>query len=57
MGTFSVSATSKGTNQVAPGLGIEFANTTGFSVLLNGRAELNGKMKNYFADMRLDYVF
>lgn len=56
-GTFSVSATSKGTNQIAPGLGIEFSNTKGFSVLLNSRAELIGTMKNYSADLRMDYVF
>ena len=57
VGTFSVSATSKGTNQVAPGLGVEFSNTHGFSILLNSRAELVGPMKNYSADFRMDYVF
>lgn len=57
IGTFSVSATSKGTNQVAPGLGVEFSNTHGFSILLNSRAELIGSMKNYSADFRMDYVF
>jgi outer membrane autotransporter protein len=56
-GTFSVSASSKGTNQWAPGVGIEFANMRGFSLLMNTRAELNGKMKNYSADMRMDYSF
>ena len=45
-GTFSVNATSKSTNQVSPGIGIEFANKNGFSVLVNSRAELNGKVKN-----------
>jgi len=57
VGTFSASATSKGTNQWAPGLGIEFANMHGFSLLLNSRAEINGKMKNYSADMRMEYAF
>ena len=57
VGTFSASATSKGTNQWAPGLGIEFANIHGFSLLLNSRAEINGKMKNYSADMRMEYAF
>ena len=57
VGTFSASATSKGTNQWAPGLGIEFANMHGFSLLLNSRAEINGKMKNYPADMRMEYAF
>ncbi len=57
VGTFSASATSKGTNQWAPGIGIEFANMHGFSLLLNSRAELNGKMKNYSADMRMEYAF
>ena len=56
-GTFSVKATSKSTNQVSPVLGIEFANKNGFSLLVNSRAELNGKVKNYFVDMRLVYVF
>lgn len=57
VGTFSASATNKGINQWAPGLGIEFANTSGFSLLLNGRAEINNKIKNYFADMRIEYAF
>lgn len=57
VGTFSASSTSKGTNQWAPGVGIEFANTHGFSLLLNSRAEINGKMKNYSADMRMEYAF
>lgn len=57
VGTFSASATSKGTNQWAPGVGIEFANMHGFSLLLNSRAELNRKMKNYSADMRMEYAF
>ncbi len=57
IGTFSASATSKGTNQWAPGVGIEFANTSGFALLLNSRAEINGKMKNYSADMRMEYAF
>jgi len=56
-GTFSVSASSKGTNQWAPGFGVEFANMHGFLLLINTRAELNGKMKNYSADMRIDYTF
>ena len=56
-GSFSVSATSKGSNQVSPGLGFEIATRKGFSLLLNGRGELNGKMKNYFADFRLNYAF
>ena len=56
-GTFSASASSKGTNQWAPGVGVEFANMRGFSLLMNTRAELNGKMKNYSADMRVDYTF
>lgn len=57
LGTFSVSATNKGPNQVAPGLGIEFSNAHGCSVLLNSRTELSGPMKNYSADLRIDYVF
>lgn len=57
VGTFSASATTKGTNQWSPGLGIEFANTHGFSLLLNSRAEINGKLKNYSADMRMEYAF
>ncbi|MCP5505007.1 MAG: autotransporter domain-containing protein [Chlamydiales bacterium] len=57
IGTFSASATSKGTNQWAPGAGIEFSNTHGFSLLLNSRAEINGKMKNYSADMRMECAF
>lgn len=57
VGTFSASATSKGTNQWAPGAGIEFANTHGFSLLLNSRAEINGKMKNYSADMHMELAF
>ena len=56
-GTFSVSASSKGSNQWAPGVGVEFANVHGFSLLVNTRAELSGKMKNYSADMRMDYTF
>jgi outer membrane autotransporter protein len=56
-GTFSVSASSKGSNQWAPGVGVEFANVHGFSILMNTRAELSGKMKNYSADMRMDYTF
>ncbi|WP_420420962.1 autotransporter outer membrane beta-barrel domain-containing protein [Simkania sp.] len=56
-GTFSVSATSKGVNQWAPQAGIEFANKYGFSILLNSRAELNGKLKNYSADMQMNYDF
>jgi len=57
VGTFSVSASSKGSNQWAPGVGVEFANVHGFSLLMNTRAELSGKMKNYSADMRMDYTF
>ena len=57
VGTFSASSTSKGTNQWAPGVGIEFANMHGFSLLLNSRSEINGKMKNYSADMRMEYAF
>lgn len=57
VGTFSASATSKGVNQWSPGVGLEFANLHGFTLLLNSRAELNGKMKNYSADMRLEYAF
>jgi outer membrane autotransporter protein len=57
VGTFSASATSKGTNQWAPGVGVEFANQHGLSLLLNSRAEINGKMKNYSADMRMEYAF
>ena len=56
-GTFSVSASTKGTNQWAPGIGIEFANTRGLALLINTRAELNGKVKNYSADIRMDYTF
>ncbi len=56
-GTFAVSATSKGVNQIAPGMGIKFTKDNGFSFLLDARAELNGKMKSYFADMRMDYAF
>jgi len=55
--TFSVSASSKGVNQWAPQVGIEFANVHGFSLLLNSRAELNGKMKNYSTDMNIWYNF
>ncbi|MCB1109596.1 MAG: autotransporter domain-containing protein, partial [Chlamydiia bacterium] len=57
VGTFSASATTKGTNQWAPGAGIEFANLSGLSLLLNTRAEINGKMKNYSADMRMELAF
>ncbi|WP_420421522.1 autotransporter domain-containing protein [Simkania sp.] len=57
VGTFSASATSKGTNQWSVGTGIEFANMHGFSLLLNSRAEINGKMKNYSADMHMEYAF
>ena len=57
VGTFSANTTSKGVNQIAPALGVAFENPYGFSLLLNSRAELNGKLKNYFADMRLEYAF
>lgn len=57
VGTFSVSATSKGVNQIAPSFGLEVANKHGFALLLNARGELNGKMKNYFADARCSYTF
>jgi hypothetical protein len=56
-GIFPVNTTSKGVNQVAPAIGVKVTNSTGFSLLLDTRAELNGTLKTYFADMRLDYAF
>ena len=56
-GTFAVNTTSKGANQVAPAIGVKMTRDSGFSLLLDGRAELNGRMKTYFADMRMDYAF
>ncbi|WP_420421489.1 autotransporter domain-containing protein [Simkania sp.] len=56
-GTVSVNTTSKGANQIAPGLGLEVANKHGLSFLLNTRGELSGKMKNYFLDARFTYTF
>ncbi|NGX50690.1 MAG: hypothetical protein K1060chlam2_00539 [Chlamydiae bacterium] len=56
-GTFAVNTTSKGANQIAPAMGIKITTDNGFSLQLNGRAELSGRMKSYFADMRMDYAF
>lgn len=57
VGTFSVSATSKGTNQWSPGIGLKCTSRNGLSVLFNTRAELNGKVKNVFGDLNLEYSF
>jgi len=57
VGPFTVNATSKSINLIAPGLRIAFENPSGFSILLNSRTELNGKKKNDFVDMRLEYAF
>ncbi|MCB1085199.1 MAG: autotransporter domain-containing protein [Chlamydiia bacterium] len=57
LGTFSVNTSGKSTNQWSPGFGVEISTYQGFSLLLNARAELSGKVKNYFADMRLGYTF
>ncbi|NGX50448.1 MAG: hypothetical protein K1060chlam2_00294, partial [Chlamydiae bacterium] len=56
-GTFKVNTTSKGINQVAPAMGIKFTKGNGFSLQLDGRAELSERMQTYFADMRMDYAF
>lgn len=56
-GTFGVSATSKGINQVAPAVGVKVTRNGGFSLLLDTHAELSGHMKTYFADMRFEYTF
>ncbi|NGX50880.1 MAG: hypothetical protein K1060chlam2_00731 [Chlamydiae bacterium] len=56
-GTFSVNTTRKGVNQFAPALGVKVTSDSGFSLLFDGRAELNGKVKTYFADFRLDCTF
>jgi len=56
-GTFAVNTTSKGINQIAPAMGIKITKGNGFSLQLDGRAELSGRMQTYFADMRIDYAF
>ena len=55
--TFRVNTTRKGSNQVTPSLGFKVSNDHGFSVLINSSADLNGKMKNYLANLRLEYTF
>lgn len=57
VGTFSVSTTSRGSNQWAPGLGLEYSNQKNMTFLVETRAELNGKMKNYFGSARFEYSF
>ncbi|NGX51585.1 MAG: hypothetical protein K1060chlam2_01457, partial [Chlamydiae bacterium] len=56
-GTFSVNTTSKGINQIAPEVGVKITKGNGFSLQLDGRAELSGRMQTYFADLRMEYAF
>ena len=56
-GTFKVNTTSKGVNQIAPGVGVKVTEEGGFSLTVDARAELSGRIKSYFADLRMDYAF
>ena len=52
-----VNTTRKGINQWAPELGVKMTTDGGYSISIDGRAELNGQHKNYFTDLKLDYLF
>ena len=56
-GTFSVNTTSKGVNLIAPSVGFKITKSQGLSILIDGRAELNGDYSAYFGDLRLDFAF
>ena len=55
--TFSVNTTSHAIQQVMPSCGVKVTSIHGFSLAIATRLELGGQVKNYFADLRLDYCF
>lgn len=55
--SFSVTTTSRWSNQFAPVIGFKTSRNDGLSFLGEGRAELGSKIKNYFGSLRIDYVY
>lgn len=54
---FRVNTTSKGLSQISSAIGAKVTSAKGFSLLVDAQADLNGRNKSYFANMRLECPF
>ena len=56
-GVFTVNTTSHSVNQFSPEAGLKISSPKGISLLINGSAEIGGRVKSYMASMGMDWIF